>query len=59
MYYTHMHYTHMHTHAHNDCSKNWVLILVGMKILWEEEGFHQNTKLLTYIIQLNYVSRFY
>ena len=31
--------THTHTHTHNDCSRNWVLILVGMKILWEEEGF--------------------
>ena len=29
-----MHYkTHTHTHTHNDCSRNWVLILVGMKIL--------------------------
>ena len=24
---------------HNDCSRNWVLILVGVDILWEEEGF--------------------
>ena len=23
-----------HTHAHNDCSRNWALILVGAKILW-------------------------
>ena len=30
---------HTHTHTHNDCSRNWVLILVGAKILWEEEGF--------------------
>ena len=28
--------THTHTHA---CSRNWVLILAGEKILWEEEGF--------------------
>ena len=26
------------THTHNDCSRNWVLILVGAEILWEEEG---------------------
>ena len=25
--------THARTHTHNDCSRNWVLILVGMKIL--------------------------
>ena len=31
-------HTHTHTHTHNDCSRNWVLILVGAKILWEE-GF--------------------
>ena len=28
-----------HTHTHNDCSRNWVLISVGVEILWEEEGF--------------------
>ena len=28
-----------HTHTHTDCSRNWVLILVRMEILWEEEGF--------------------
>ena len=27
------------THTHTDCSRNWVLILVRMKTLWEEEGF--------------------
>ena len=30
---------HTHTHIYNDSSRNWVPILVGMKILWEEEGF--------------------
>ena len=36
-----MHYkhTHAHTHTHNDGSRNWVLILVRMEILGEEEGF--------------------
>ena len=28
-----------HTHTHTDCSRNWVLILDGVKISWEEEGF--------------------
>ena len=32
-------HTHTHTHTHTDCSRNWVLILVRMEILWEEEGF--------------------
>ena len=27
------HALHTHTHTHNDCVRNWVLILVGMKIL--------------------------
>ena len=34
--HTHTHartYAHTHTHTHNDCIRNWVLILVGMKIL--------------------------
>ena len=31
--------THTHTHSDYDCSRNWVLMLVGTKILWEEEGF--------------------
>ena len=31
--------THARTHTLTVCSRNWVLILVGMKILWEEEGF--------------------
>ena len=30
---------HTHTHTYTDCSRNWVLILVRMEILWEEEGF--------------------
>ena len=25
--------THTHTHTHTDCSRKWVLILVGMEIL--------------------------
>ena len=34
--------THTHTQcAHNDYSRNWVLILVGVAILWEEEGFQR------------------
>ena len=34
-------HTHMytHAHAHNDSSRNWVLIFVGVEILWEENGF--------------------
>ena len=36
--------THTRTHTHNNCSRNWVLILVGMKILWEEEGFQFDFK---------------
>ena len=31
-YYTHAR-THAHTHTHTDCSRNWVLILVGAEIL--------------------------
>ena len=31
--------THTHMRTHNDYSRNWVLILVGVQILWEEEGF--------------------
>ena len=53
-HYKHAHaHTHTHTHSHTlthararararvytDCSRNWVLILVRMEILWEEEGF--------------------
>ena len=30
-------HTHTHTHTHNDCSRNWVLILVGVKILMSEK----------------------
>ena len=37
-------YTHTHAHTHIDCSRNWVLILVGVKILWEEEGFRSGFK---------------
>ena len=32
-------YRTSYMHTRNDCSRNWVLILVGAKILWEEEGF--------------------
>ena len=28
--------THTHTYTHNDCSRNWGLILAGIKMLWEE-----------------------
>ena len=36
---THAH-THTHSHTHTTVnSRNWVLILVGVEILWEEEGF--------------------
>ena len=36
-----MHYKHTvtHTYTHTDCSRNWVLTLVRMDILWKEEGF--------------------
>ena len=38
-----MHYKHTHMHAcahtYTDCSRNWVLILIKIEILWEEEGF--------------------
>ena len=31
---THTHtITHTHTRAHTDCSRNWVLILVGVEVL--------------------------
>ena len=33
-----------HTHTHNDCSRNWVLILVRMEILGEEESFQFDFK---------------
>ena len=32
-------YMHMHTYTRTDCSRNWVLVLVGVEILCEEEGF--------------------
>ena len=38
--HTHMH-THSHTHNDCHCSRNWVLMLVGMKILWAEDGFQK------------------
>ena len=31
-------------HTHSDCSRNWVLILVWMEILWEQEGFQLGFK---------------
>ena len=38
--HTHTHtHTHTHSHTNNDCSRNWVLILVGVRILWGEDGF--------------------
>ena len=44
IFYTHVKHSptktiYTHTHTHTDCSRNWVLILVRMEILWEEEGF--------------------
>ena len=40
MHYKHTHtHTHMHAHMHALTSRNWVLILVRMEILWEEKGF--------------------
>ena len=43
-FFKHTTHTHTHTHPpihthHNDCSRNWVLILVRMEIPGEEEGF--------------------
>ena len=38
-YYKHFFKHTLQTHTHTDCSRNWVLILVRMEILWEEEGF--------------------
>ena len=35
---THTH-SHTHTHTYTDCSRNWVLILIRMEILREEEVF--------------------
>ena len=33
-------YARVYTHTHSDCtSRNWVLKLAGVEILWEEEGF--------------------
>ena len=34
-----IHHTWAHKHTHSDCSWNWVMILVGAKILWEVEDF--------------------
>ena len=40
MYYTKQNKKcNTHAHTHNDCSKNWVLVLVRMEIVGEEEGF--------------------
>ena len=45
IFYTHIEHSptetiyiryYVDTHTHSDCSKNWVL--VGVEILWEEEG---------------------
>ena len=36
--HSHTH-THTHTHTHIMTSRNWVLILVRVEILWEEDGF--------------------
>ena len=36
---THYKHTRARTHTHNDCSKNWALVLVRMLILGKEEGF--------------------
>ena len=30
---------HTHTHTRTHCSRNWVLVLVGVEILWAEDGF--------------------
>ena len=38
-YHTSYMLAHTHTHTDYGCSRNWVLILVGTKILWEEKGF--------------------
>ena len=41
-HYTHTHartHTHTHTRTHTMTSRNWVLVLVRMEILGEEEGF--------------------
>ena len=40
---THAH-TRAHTHTYSDCSRNWVLILVGAEILWGEECFQFHFK---------------
>ena len=32
-------HTHTYARAHNDCNKNWVVLLVGAEILREEDGF--------------------
>ena len=41
-------HTRTHTHSHIDCSRNWVLILVRMEILWQEEGFSLALKELSF-----------
>ena len=30
-------YAQAHARTHSDCSRNWLFILVGVEILWEEE----------------------
>ena len=47
----HTHYTHTHTHI--ESCRNWVLILVGMKILWEEEGFQFGFKIWQGLVGVN------
>ena len=44
--HTHTH-THTHIHTHTDYSRKWVLILVGVEILWKEEGFGSVSKQFT------------
>ena len=46
------HCMHTHTHicmhilyTHNDCSRNWVPILAGVEILWEEDSFQFGFKI--------------
>ena len=43
VYDTDQYYTCVRTHT-NTTSRNWVLILIGLKILWEEEGFQSGFK---------------
>ena len=52
-YYMETH-THARTHTHSDCSRNWVLMLAGVEILWEEEGFRVFT-FITILFQVTSV----